>query len=170
MVGANWQKAKSKAEEILRENHISEPPVPVVELIQNYGYEVKEVELPFNVAGFVDPKKRVVYVNAFDSDTRKAFTVAHELGHIVLHSEALEKDPNIGVLLRQPLGRRTEDELEQEANCFAANLLVPYEMFEEKRETYGRLATTKILGNLFGVSPEVIRYRLHDLEISSQNA
>jgi Zn-dependent peptidase ImmA (M78 family) len=162
----DWEKIKQAAEAVLEENFITEPPVPVVELAKNYGYEVLESDLPLDVAGFVDPKKHIIYINATDSDTRKAFTIAHELGHIKMHGKELEKNPDIGILYRKPLGQRDSDTKESAANYFAACLLVPEKMLNETFKRYGKLAdNSRILGNLFGVSQEVIGYRQHDLNL-----
>lgn len=170
----NFTKAKTVADEVLKENYIDKPPVPVIELAKNYGYEVVEVKLPSNIAGFVNVQDRIIYVNNSDSETRKAFTVAHELGHIKLHSSELEKNPDIGILYRRPLGKKDDDEKEQEANCFAASLLVPQSMYKTVYEQYKKILTKenkiKLLSRLFGVSSEVMKYRLHDFSLDKDNA
>lgn len=164
------EKIKQIANEVLAENYISQPPVPVVELAKNYGYEVKEIDLPPNIAGFVDPKNHTIFLNILDSDTRKAFTIAHEIGHIKMHSEDLEKNPDIGILYRRPLGEKNSEPKESAANYFAACLLVPLEMLEKVKEKYGNLINNnlELLSALFGVSPEVIGYRLQDLKNGSK--
>lgn len=164
---ANYTKAKNSAQEVLRENYITHPPVPVMELVKNYGYNVLEVELDNNIAGLVNPSQHVIYVNIHDSPNRKAFTVAHELGHIKLHTSELKEDPNLGILYRRPLGKKDSNIKEQEANCFAANLLVPKEMFEDVMKKYGNVLPENngvdILSTIFGVSRDVIGFRMHDL-------
>ena len=166
---ADFNKAVNSAEEVLKENFISKPPVPIVELVKNYGYKVSEIELDPDIAGFVNAKEHVIYVNISDSATRKAFTIAHELGHIILHSTELEADPDIGILYRRPLGQKNEDEKEQEANCFAANLLVPKSMLEGVLNEYKDIIPedngTNLLSTIFGVSQEVIGFRRHDLKL-----
>ena len=165
----NFNKAKTSADEILRENYITKPPIPVYELVKNYGYDVIESELPPDIAGLVDIKKHIIFVNKLDTNTRKVFTVAHELGHIKLHSSELEKDPNLGVLYRRPLGRNNTDTKEQEANYFAASLLVPETMYDEVVKKYRDvLPENKIdlLSALFGVSPEVMGYRINHFNLN----
>jgi len=165
---ANFDKAENIASEVLRENFISKPPVPVYELARNYGYEVMEAELPSNVAGLVDIKKNIIFINKADTDTRKAFTVAHELGHIKLHSSELKKNPDLGILYRRPLGEKDSDEKEQEANFFAASLLVPESMYEDVLKQYKDVLPEnkiELLSALFGVSQEVLGYRLHHFDL-----
>lgn len=164
--------AKIKAEEVLAENYITKPPVPVVELVKNYGYDIQEVKLPPDVAGFLDPKNHIIYINISDSDTRKAFTIAHELGHIKLHASSLEHNPDIGILYRRPLGRKDDNPEEQEANSFAACLLVPESMLQEIKNQYKDITQgedIELLSSLFGVSPEVMGYRLHDTDLEQKN-
>ena len=48
--------------------------------------------------------------------------------------------------------------IEQEANCFAGNLLVPEIFLKEVIQKYP-FATNSQLGNIFGVSDTVIRIR-----------
>lgn len=164
---ANFQKAKDIAEEVLKENFIQKPPIPVAEIAKNYGFDVFEVQLSPDIAGFVDMKKHLIYVNLADTNTRKAFTIAHELGHIKLHSELLKKNPNIGILYRRPLGKKDDNEQEQEANYFAACLLVPQSMLKKVKEEYKQIIGKDfdILSSLFAVSPEVMSYRLRDCYI-----
>lgn len=164
---ADFEKAQAIAEEILRENYISKPPVPVIELVRNYGHEVFEADLEPDIAGLVYLEGHIIFINKDDSDTRKAFTIAHELGHIKLHSKELEKNPDLGIMYRRPLGRKSEDDKEQEANYFAASLLVPQSMYEQILRQYKNVLPDnkiELLSVLFGVSREVISYRLKDYD------
>ena len=164
----DFNRAKDIADEVLKENYITKPPVPVFELAKNYGYEVIEVEMPTNIAGLVDINKNIMFVNKSDTDTRKAFTVAHELGHIKLHLSELEKNPELGILYRRPLGEKNSDTKEQEANFFAASLLVPNTMYEEILKQYKDVLPEnkiELLSKLFGVSQEVMGYRLHHFNL-----
>jgi Zn-dependent peptidase ImmA (M78 family) len=130
-------KSGTVPEQLLRENHIEKPPVPIFSLVRNYGITVKEANLPDTVAGILDSEKQIIYLNQEDSLKRKNFSLAHELGHFLLHAKALEKDPKIGIFYRKPLGRKGTSASEHTANQFAANLLVPFEMLEVVLENYG---------------------------------
>ena len=95
--------------------------------------------------------------------------MAHELGHIKLHASELEKNPDLGILYRRPLGEKDSDAKEQEANFFAASLLVPETMYEEIIKQYKDvLPENKInlLSALFGVSQEVMGYRLNHFDLN----
>lgn len=69
----------------------------------------------------------IISVKAGEKETRQRFTVAHELGHFFLHSEYLDKGlmDGIGFLPRD--GK--VNTIENEANNFAANILMPEGLF-----------------------------------------
>lgn len=153
------QKAESTADDILSQNFIIAPPVPIVEIARNEGLLVKEVDLGSfgdRVAGFIDPMQKIIYVNEKDKAPRQAFTVAHELAHWLLHQEKLHSEPNkYAVLYRMPLGK-TQDKIEKEANALAGRLLVPRNLLD-KYKNGSNIAT---IAKIFGVSEELIGYRL----------
>ena len=72
-------------------------------------HKVNNVERPFVVVG--DDKESAV---------RRQFSMAHELGHIILHNNSIEVDE---------LSREEYKMMEEEANNFAAAFLLPKESF-----------------------------------------
>ncbi|KLE14798.1 XRE family transcriptional regulator [Clostridium sp. C8] len=72
-------------------------------------HKVHNVDRPFVVVG--DDKESAV---------RRQFSMAHELGHIILHNSSIEVDE---------LGREEYKMMEEEANNFAAAFLLPKESF-----------------------------------------
>ena len=153
----NYEIAKEKAFQVLKDNFINEPPVIAEEVAHRYGLDVKYCVFKpeYNdVAGFID-SKGVIIVNSQEAAQRRNFTIAHELGHYLLGHL---KNPEYGVLYRRPISQMSSKPIEQEANCFAANLLVPEEILKDyiKRCPF---ATNQQLGNIFGVSSDVIGFR-----------
>lgn len=161
---ANYHNAKEKAEQMLKENFVNDPPVDVYEIAKNEGLEIeiKDFSDKFNhISGYIKPEIRTIFVNSRDTENRRKFTIAHELGHWILHRDKLESEPEkYAILYRIPLGRSQDDPVEQEANCFAANLLVPEEMLTARRE--GK--TEEELATEFHVSRDVIGYRISALQ------
>jgi len=157
------QELKAKADKVLQENFTSEPPVDIFEIAKNEGLivETKDFGDKFNhISGYIKPEIRTIFVNSKDSESRRKFTVAHELGHWLFHREELENDPRkYAVLFRIPLGRPSKDHVEREANFFAANILVPEEMLNEKKDSN----TPEQLAEIFSVSKELIGLRINDL-------
>jgi Zn-dependent peptidase ImmA (M78 family) len=162
---ADFKGVRSKAQEVLKENLIYSPPIDAYEIARNYGVNVMNKPFPDkikDIAGFIIFNEHKIYVNAADSLHRRRFTVAHELGHLLLHEKFLEQNPELGVLARRPLGRKDDDPLEQEANCFAANLLVPGSMLERYKNE-----NPNLVAEIFGVSPDVIGYRMKNLNMEN---
>ncbi len=95
-----------------------------------------------------------VVVNTWEriSVERWIFTAAHELGHLLLH--------------RNDYGQEREDEdaeHEKEADAFAAEFLMPDEVFQrEWRETYGLPLVARVIKvkRIFRVSYQTVLYRL----------
>ena len=156
---ANYKWAQREANRVLAENSVIEPPVPVISIAENYGLRVFVADFKGyeNVSGYIDLAAQRIFVNRNDSENRQAFTIAHEIGHHVLHAERLREDPDFSIMYRAPIGGES-DPVEQEANCFAANLLVPRQFLIE----YQDLPLSKI-AVIFGVSEEVASYRLKSL-------
>ncbi len=155
---ANYSYAESMAIETLDLCNVTEPPVPVEKIAGKLGYPVFLATFPDDeVAGFLEigNQKRIV-VNASHAPTRRAFTIAHEIGHAQLHAKELADDPDIAVLYRRPIGGET-DPIEQEANYFAANLLVPEHLLSK---FYNYDVSDSQNAAVFGVSLEVLTHRL----------
>jgi Zn-dependent peptidase ImmA (M78 family) len=156
-VSADFAGAKAAAEELLSKFGLTEPPVDPVDMARQLGLKVLfvEFEKPMQkVSGFYDFEDQSIYVNADEHPLRQTFTVAHELGHHILHArwakssayKVLFRDSKLGAL----------DPYEQEANSFAAYLLVPRPMLDRYRSL-----DPDELSRLFVVSGPVIRNRIN---------
>lgn len=162
IIKPNYEGAIKKAKEVLAHNFISNPPIVAEELAKNYGLRVGYyIFLPDrrNVSGFITNSE--IVINDEESPQRKNFTIAHELGHYLL-GHVGNKDYD--VLYRKPIAEQTNKPMEQEANCFAANLLVPEYMLKKYLAEYP-FANNYQLANIFGVSTEVIGFRKQTLRI-----
>jgi Zn-dependent peptidase ImmA (M78 family) len=107
-----------------------------------------------HIAGFIDFDAHKIYVNVDDSLQRQNFTIAHELGQYLLGHR---RESGYTVLLRNP-NEMVKTPIEQEANCFAANLLVPEAFLRQYLDDFLGI-TNQQLSKAFGVSADVIRYR-----------
>jgi len=160
----DYRRAKKEAEKLLQELRLLRPPIMAVDVARHCGLDVRCCELREEyrgkISGFIDAAKKTIFVNDEDPPQRRKFTVAHELGHFLLgHLE----NPEYDVLYRKPLVEQNEKCLEQEANCFAANLLVPSHMLTGYVEQYPLVADEQ-LAEIFGVSGEVITFRKKTLQ------
>jgi len=140
-------------------------PVSPLDVVAYYGLSVVEVTLPGNygkVAEFIDIPEKKIYVNKEDPISRRTFTIAHEIGHYVLHKDEIQQDPDSYQVLFRDFTFQEDNLLEKEANTFAANLLVPAGMLVKLKDY-----SASILSTLFNVSQQVISYRLEDLKRGS---
>ena len=87
----------------------------IMSLLEQSGviiYEIHEIEKFDGVSFITDKGFPVIIVNKNFSNDRKRFTIAHELGHILLHNENL-----------YPISSYRDKE--KEANIFASEFLMP---------------------------------------------
>jgi Zn-dependent peptidase ImmA (M78 family) len=136
----------------------SVPPIPVIDIAESNGVDVVFADFGDagdRVAGFCDFAAARLYVNANDAVNRQTFTIAHELGHWMLHRDYFESNPDdYSILPRfQSVGR--SDPFEQEANDFAAKLLVPSRLLLPVKD-----APVSELARIFAVSRMMMEIRL----------
>lgn len=157
-IEADFKNAKNKALELLERFGFDSPPVDPIIIANELGINVRFVKFnPENkkISGFFYAKRNEIFVNEEEDIYRQVFTIAHELGHKLLHQEWL-KTNDYQVLWRDASLYDANDIKEKEANCFAANLLVPKAILKQ----YYQVANVEELSVLFGVSRQVITYRL----------
>jgi Zn-dependent peptidase ImmA (M78 family) len=159
LIKPDYKRAEREAIRLLNASGIFEPPVNPVEIAKSLNVSVKFVRFSGEsegVSGLYDSLRDLILVNEEEPGVRQTFTVAHELGHKVLHQE-WAKSEAYKVLWRD-LTRQSKDRREQEANAFAANLLMPRQMVNEYRNL-----STQTLARIFAVSEPVASYRLRNL-------
>ena len=123
-----------------------------------------ETELPTNVSGALIKeigKEPVIVLHKSDSNNRKRFSCAHELGHYISRTESNDIEQKYEYIdLRNSLSAYGTDKNEIFANTFAANLLMPEEevkQLSQEKKPYFEMAL------YFGVSPEALKIRLKTL-------
>ncbi len=114
--------------DILRECGTVEPPIAVELVARQYGLQIRFQPLQSDLSGFLyhDEQHAVIGVNSSHPKVRQRFTIAHELGHFLLHqNDALHVDRAVHAKFRSSLSKEGTDVDEIEANLFAAELLMP---------------------------------------------
>lgn len=151
-----WDHVKSVAARLTAP--FSAPPIPVLEIAETHGVDVIFANFgdqSDKVAGFCDFGSGRLYVNAEDPINRQTFTMAHELGHWLLHKGFFERNPGLYDILPRFQKSEGTNAFEQEANCFAAHLLVPKRLLTPVKH-----ANVATLASVFGVSREMMENRL----------
>lgn len=93
---------------------------------ERMGYKLVRYPLGENAdLGFMMKKDNdiVIFTNSCSRLSREIFTLAHEVGHVILHLN----DENTFIDDSVTINGRSTDEKEQEANYFAACLLMPFD-------------------------------------------
>ncbi len=139
--------------ELLSFFYINKPPIKPEVIAYGLGIELYFYELPSQISGILYNHKNnpMILINKKDNLLRQRFTIAHEIGHFLLH------DSNSKIYFDYPI---ENSKIEREANTFAASLLLPD--FLLKR--YLSLSLEKI-SNIFYVSRKVTEIRLREFKI-----
>ncbi len=101
---------------------------------------------------------------------RKRFTMAHELGHFVLHRDKLDRLRSISDSIEYQADGITEEE-EREANAFAAEILMPEEKVKEifaetmRNQNNQESVTIEEMSKMFQVSKGAMKLRLYLLDL-----
>lgn len=152
-----WVRARQQrasAEDLLRVFEVTAPPVPVERIVREMGVELHRVPDPgWDGALRIQDGKAVIWVNGGTSPMRQRFTIAHELGHLVLHNDETMFRDHITLVGYAPK--------EREANAFAADLLMP------RRFVRAHMADRTIdqLASLFEVSKPAMKIRYDALRL-----
>jgi len=159
------QEIRKQVSKLLRENEVTHSPVPVEKIAQSLNIQVRFEEADDDLSGALirDPKGRVVIgVNSAHHPNRQRFTVAHEIGHFILHKGiSLHVDEDFRVNLRD--GSVNRDEIQ--ANAFAAELLMPTEFIEKDTKKLGQVDQQALerLARRYQVSARAMEIRLTNL-------
>lgn len=160
----NCKKAETLALDLIDKYNIHEPIIDIFMICEKEGLKVEYFKSERNskeyeIDGAFFRKENKILINSTRPPKQMVFTLAHELGHVVMHTD-IERD----ILLRN--GKSSSaDYLEKEANKFAACLLMPERMIKQQMEKWGISSThPDILANLFGVSLQSMSCRLKNLK------
>lgn len=134
-------------------------PIDPILIAKATGLEVFTASLPRDVSGKIFYKEKKIFIEQTDYITRQVFSVAHELGHYILHNDGTSHTS-----LRDTTSSQGIDTKEIEANFFAANLLMPQ---DEVLRLVGLKFTLDSMASYFNVSPLAMQYRLEKLGIST---
>lgn len=187
-MAARTPKAAEAAQALLRDfeeryDAAGAPPVPVERIARSLlGLFVDEADdiraLPGapadqgRLSGMLDPEEMVIWVDRGEADRspgRRRFTIAHEIGHLLLHVPAsrqayYDRPSDIREIEDEEAGRVPElRRREREANLFARELLMPEALVSEEARATG--SNLPALADRFEVSVPAMRLRLRLLKL-----
>jgi hypothetical protein len=145
-------------------------PVDVAALALEYSANVApagpidrvvEADIPGCVGALVCseeiPRRWAIMYHVGQSEGRRAFTIGHEFGHFILHRHLIETDPSYDLAIycdEEAVTQRSGVGIEEEADVFAADLLMPLHDFRAQLPARTR-ADFEVLGRLakrYGIS------------------
>jgi len=94
-----------------------------------------------------------IYVNKSHFETRRRFTIAHEIAHFILHKDLIGDGIVDDALYRSNLSNK----IEAQANSFAAEILMPWDLLNKYLPTYNNVSD---LARIFNVSKSAMSIRL----------
>jgi hypothetical protein len=115
------------------------------------------------ISGLLDPGAQTIWIDraeAARSDARRRFTIAHEIGHWILHTNNGREPAKLHC---RPADLRRRDHREGEANMFASALLMPEPLLRPAAEDCG--CNIAHLARSFAVSSEAMRLALLHLDL-----
>jgi len=156
--------------------YTKESPVNIEGAIRELGIKLnKNAELPSGISGHLKRENGGYEIASSKKEHyfRQRFTLAHELGHYVLHRNLVDKSGGVDDNTKY---RSTQDgdiynthiELkhESQANSFAATVLLPSELLVKDVESTleeGRQPSLTDLYKKYQTSPSAMRWRLKRL-------
>ncbi|ELS0753467.1 ImmA/IrrE family metallo-endopeptidase [Vibrio vulnificus] len=166
-----------------------EPPIDIDLVIASIeGVSLsEELDLSnLNTAGFIQVKRDAennvkdvcIWTNPTEADTRMRFTKAHEVGHLVFDIFPSLGDTNVNEEFIDRLHRRegSNSYIEQRANRFAAQLLMPAQLvrkevsklvslYKKQNQKISLEQAIEELSSKFDTSKEAMKFRLKNLNI-----
>lgn len=155
---------------VLGADRFDRAPVDIAALAMEYSanvapngpiHEVVEQDIPGCVGALVcsdsQPRQWAIMYNVGQSEGRRAYTIGHEFGHFVLHRDLIETDPSYDLAIycdEEAVTQRDGLGIEQEADAFAAALLMPLHDFRSQLPARARPDFEKLgqLATRYGVS------------------
>lgn len=157
---------EQKAKEVIQELKLS-VPISVEEIAKHYHIQIRKS--PSNdFSGLLYRKEDNAFmaINSKESKVRQRFTIAHELGHFILHTNKITF-----VDFRDTPEQSNKSPKEREANQFAASLLMPKHLLERDVKALNVSSISEhevfFLAERYNVSKEAMTYRLLNLNLSS---
>lgn len=142
-------------------------PIKVVALAEAMGLSVYDATFDRDdVAGIIKANEKKIYICKTDNAKRQRFSIAHEIGHYVLHyNSEYEFNENKHISFRDSLSTLGFSIKEIEANYFAANILMPK---DEVIKLYNNEFSVMDMANYFAVSQTAMGHRISFLGLGNE--
>lgn len=152
---------RDTARNIIKGARITQPPIILNDIIKHLkslvNLEVRKSDLKEGLDGISTETYEAAFLgyNENAHAHRIRSTVAHELGHICLHHQHPGNTERLNI---------PEKQAENEAWCFARELLMPLPMF---RKHVQEMRSIPKLHRLYWVSKDMLRVRIQELRLET---
>lgn len=162
------KKIEKIATDLLKSNKVLKIPIDLELLAHRLDLKVDYSDLGDDVSGLIVMNENggSIGINEDHPLVRQRFSLAHEIGHFILHREDKELfiDKKYTTVFRDETSSSGEDKYEIQANAFAAALLMPKVKIKKyvKKEDLdpGDDESLRILAHKFKVSMQAMAYRI----------
>ena len=175
LINQLYKKCETLALELLERYEITNPPIPIEKIAKKIGLNIVTFKFEDDIAGalIIEKETGTIGINPTNTIERRRFTIAHELGHYLMHKIGNEffVDKDFLVKWRNASTSKYNDiekTQEIEANAFAAAILMPKNLIiaEIEKSTMKNLGEGELiteLANRFKVSTIAMSYRLTNI-------
>jgi Zn-dependent peptidase ImmA (M78 family) len=169
-------KAENEATRVRSELNGDTLPVAVEAIASKLGATIVFEAMDRGVSGLLvrDKESLVIGVNATHPPVRQRFSIAHEIGHLVLHRGRPMVIDHVRLNLRDENSSAATDYEEIQANAFAAELLMPKDLVLKELRNIdpsrngSEANLVADLAQAFDVSEQAMEYRLVNLGVRRQ--
>jgi len=170
----NFDLIERKASMLINEIGLSSIPIPVEEIARRKNLIIRPFDFGEDISGalIIEGDKGVIGFNPNDPKVRQRFTIAHEIGHYVLHRPLsnlfFDQTSNFSIQFRS--NSKSKDYLkERQANVFAAALLMPKNLLiahtRNEKIDLSDERSLKVLARMFNVSSTAMAIRISNLNL-----
>lgn len=162
---------------LLDEHEVTKAPVPVEKIAFALGAKVRYSPFDDEISGmiYIKGSNPIIGVNSLHPPNRKRFTIAHEIAHLILHNKQIADyvhvDKRFPVLMRDANSTTGTQQMEMEANHFAAELLMPSFILLPLLKSHildiDDEEPLKKLSRKFRVSKQALEYRISNLNYAN---
>jgi len=147
-------------------------PTPFDAIFRHIGYLYGIIEKKHlkknpgysNISCWLDRSKKIIGVNFSEARQKRYFQMAHQIGHLLLHTDA-ESESEVKIDYRESKNSVFTDKppKEREANYFAACLLMPASEFKKQHLILRK--NPFLIGDYFDVSFASVEIRTYYLKL-----
>jgi Zn-dependent peptidase ImmA (M78 family) len=160
----------SRIAELLTQSDIAGPPIDLDRIAQRLEVPIYSKPLPKEISGFLhrDGSDALIAVNSKHPKTRQPFTIAHELGHLILNHKPDQVHVDKAFSIRFRANAFNADPEETKQISLPQALLMPESMLKNDLKPFRQgVLDDGVLPELierYGVSMQALIIRLNTLD------